>query len=55
MCFVLIVHNLFIILIQIVVYINYICLLRPHREIRKLTWSDFSDDLGYIHLSGNRN
>ena len=31
------------------------CLLRPHREIRELTWSDFSDDLKYIHLSGNRN
>ena len=31
------------------------CLLRPHREIRELTWSDFSDDLTYIHLSGNRN
>ena len=30
-------------------------LLRPHREIRELTWSDFSDDLSYIHLSGNRN
>ena len=29
--------------------------LRPHREIRELKWSDFSDDLGYIHLSGNRN
>ena len=28
---------------------------RPHREIRELTWSDFSDDLGYIHLSGHRN
>ena len=34
---------------------TYGCLLRPHREIRELTWSDFSDDLGYIHLSGNRN
>jgi integrase len=31
------------------------CLLRPHREIRELTWNDFSDDLKYIHLSGNRN
>ena len=31
------------------------CLLRPHREIRELTWSDFSDDLKYIHLSGYRN
>ena len=35
--------------------ITYGCLLRPHREIRELTWSDFSDDLKYIHLSGNRN
>ena len=34
---------------------TYRCLLRPHREIRGLTWSDFSDDLKYIHLSGNRN
>ena len=29
---------------------TYGCLLRPHREIRELTWSDFSDDLKYIHL-----
>ena len=35
--------------------ITYGCLLRPHLEIRELTWSDFSDDLKYIHLSGNRN
>jgi len=34
---------------------TYGCLLRPHREIRELTWSDFSNDLKYIHLSGNRN
>jgi len=34
---------------------TYGCLLRPHREIRELTWSDFSDDLKYIHLSGDRN
>jgi len=34
---------------------TYGCLLRPHREIRELSWSDFSDDLTYIHLSGNRN
>ena len=34
---------------------TYGCLLRPHREIRELTWSDFSDDLTYIHLSENRN
>ena len=24
---------------------TYGCLLRPHREIRELTWSDFSEDL----------
>ena len=34
---------------------TYGCLLRPHREIRELKWSDFSDDLKYIHLPGNRN
>ena len=34
---------------------TYGCLLRPHREIRELTWSDFSDDLKYINLSGHRN
>ena len=34
---------------------TYGCLLRPHREIRELKWSDFSDDLSYIHLSGHRN
>jgi integrase len=33
---------------------TYGCLLRPHREIRELTWPDFSDDLKYIHLSDNR-
>jgi integrase len=35
--------------------LTYGCLLRPHREVRELTWGDFSDDLKYIHLSGNRN
>ncbi len=34
---------------------TYGCLLRPHREIRELTWSDFSDDLSQINLSGERN
>ncbi|PHS10025.1 MAG: hypothetical protein COA88_03060 [Kordia sp.] len=34
---------------------TYGCLLRPHREIRELTWGDFSDDFSYIHLSGHRN
>ena len=35
--------------------ITYGCLLRPHREIRELTWGDFSNDLSHIHLSGHRN
>ena len=35
--------------------ITYGCLLRPHREIRELTWADFSEDLSHIHLSGHRN
>ena len=34
--------------------LTYGCLLRPHKEIRLLKWSDFSDDLTYINLSGNR-
>ena len=32
----------------------YGCLLRPHREIRLLTWGDFSEDLSFIRLSGER-
>jgi len=35
--------------------LTYGCLLRPHREVRELTWNDFSDDLSFINLSGNRN
>ena len=35
--------------------LTYGCLLRPHREIRPLKWIDFSDDLKFINLSGNRN
>ena len=35
--------------------ITYGCLLRPHREIRELKWSDFSSDLSFIKLSGERN
>ena len=31
------------------------CLLRPHREIRELKWSDFSNDISHIYLSGKRN
>ena len=34
---------------------TYGCLLRPHREIRELTWGDFTEDLAYIKLSGLRN
>ncbi len=34
--------------------LTYGCLLRPHKEIRLLTWGDFSDDLSYIRLSGDR-
>ena len=30
-------------------------LLRPHREVRELKWSDFSNDLNQVNLSGNRN
>ena len=35
--------------------LTYGCLLRPHREVRELCWKDFSEDLNFIHLSGNRN
>ena len=34
--------------------LTYGCLLRPHKEIRLLKWGDFSDDLSYIRLSGDR-
>ena len=30
------------------------CLLRPHREVRQLRWGDFSDDLMYISIGGDR-
>ena len=43
-------HNLYICCIM-----TYGCLLRPHREIRELTWSDFNSDLTQINLSGGRN
>ena len=32
--------------------LTYCCLLRPHQEIRQLKWSDFSEDLTTISLSG---
>lgn len=35
--------------------LTYGCLLRPHQEIRNLRWSDFSEDLSFISLSGRRN
>ena len=35
--------------------LTYGCLLRPHKEIRELKWKDFSENLGYIKLSGERN
>ena len=35
--------------------ITYGCLLRPHREVRELTWGDFTTDLSHIKLSGSRN
>ena len=34
---------------------TYGCLLRPHREIRQLSWNSFSDDLKFITLSGKDN
>ena len=43
-------HNLYLCCLM-----TYGCLLRPHREIRELTWGDFSDDLSQINLSGERN
>lgn len=35
--------------------LTYGCLLRPHREVRELTWGDFSENLDQISLSGSRN
>lgn len=35
--------------------LTYGCLLRPHREIRELTWGDFNSDMTQINLSGSRN
>ena len=34
---------------------TYGCLLRPHRKVRELAWGDFTPDMTYIKLSGNRN
>ena len=35
--------------------LSFGCLLRPHREIRELTWSEISSDFSQISLSGSRN
>jgi integrase len=35
--------------------LTYGCLLRPHREVRELKWGDFTEDLSFIRLSGDRN
>lgn len=35
--------------------LTYGCLLRPHQEVRLLKWKDFSDDLTFISLAGDRN
>ena len=35
--------------------ITYGCLLRPHKEVRELSWQDFSEGLTCIKLSGSRN
>ena len=42
-------HNLF-----LCCSLTYGCLLPPHREIRLLKWEDFSDDLKYISIGGDR-
>ena len=34
--------------------LTYCCLLRPHQEIRRLKWNDFSEDLKTISLSGSK-
>ena len=43
-------HNLY-----LCALLTYGCLLRPHREIRELTWGDFSLDKSQIALGGDRN
>ncbi len=35
--------------------ITYGCLLRPHKEVRELSWQDISPDLSSVMLSGKRN
>ena len=35
--------------------LTYGCLLRPHQEVRQLTWGDLSEDMSFISLSGERN
>ena len=43
-------HNLYLCCLM-----TFGCLLKPHKEIRELTWGDFSNDLGFINLFGDRN
>lgn len=35
--------------------ITYGCLLRPHKEVRELSWQDIAPDLSSVKLSGKRN
>jgi len=35
--------------------LSFGCLLRPHREIRELTWGEIASNLDQISLSGSRN
>ena len=35
--------------------ITYGCLLRPHKEVRELSWQDIAPDLSRVKLSGKRN
>ena len=35
--------------------LTYGCLLRPHQEVRQLTGGDFSEDMSFISLPGDRN
>ncbi|MCH1583152.1 MAG: site-specific integrase, partial [Flavobacteriales bacterium] len=35
--------------------LTYGCMLRPHQEIRQLTWGDFDEGMTRISLSGSRN
>ena len=39
--------------LHLCVLLIYSCLLRPHREIRLLTWGDFNENLETVSLSGS--